>query len=703
MNKKHLFVLCVTSLLVVSCGSEEASSLFSFSSSTNSSETSITSSSVTDSSSIDSQTSESQQSETSEDTNEPQQSESSEEVVSSSEDASSSSETSSQQIPDRESYILLEDQMPYYYVGETFNQVFDYKVTLVEKGKSTDVSNRMSSFDISIKDKNGTAIDINKPFESAGKYDVTFSITGKKTGTVVYSDPLEITVKSLPTTSLTNKKQIDKDLNYSEFENSCLSNLSFPTTGTINALVIPVEITDFPFTSSNYGSDYHDKIEAAFKGNGEADTLYWESVSSYYKKSSFNQLDIQFDVADTYHSSYSSSMVVGSGTGAVFGIANSALDSYRSAHGNDSLKKYDNDKDGYIDGLWLVYSAPDYSEYNYGFGGDVFWAFCTDTLSYNSNVNNPQLHSLGWASIDFLTKGAEAPKVDAHTFIHETGHLFGLPDYYSYDKNGAKSAGSQGGLAMMDLNIGDHEAFSKLALGWTDPYVATGDAVVTLKSNTLTGECLVLADHWNGTAFDEYVLVDFVTPEGLNVLDSTEKYTTWPLYFTKSGIRLYHVDARLGEFKYCYPGEDGAIYEGVKPIKNGDSYYLNDAVVEQIVEKGKVDRVSKDPLASLEERGSGYTVLNANSSTRNLIEETEYNTNRLLTLMNPQGTNFEIKDSYADDDSLFYKGQSWSLNHNSLSFFNNANRTLNNGNKLGWSVTVLSIEDDQATILVKKY
>ena len=59
-------------------------------------------------------------------------------------------------------------------------------------------------------------------------------------------------------------------------------------------------------------------------------------------------------------------------------------------------------------------------------------------------------------------------KPDAHTFIHETGHMIGLDDYYSYDR-GKGDYGGLGGLDMMDFNIGDHNGYSKWMLGWLHP------------------------------------------------------------------------------------------------------------------------------------------------------------------------------------------------------------------------------------------
>ena len=68
-----------------------------------------------------------------------------------------------------------------------------------------------------------------------------------------------------------------------------------PSTGDVNVLVLPIEFTDFPFSPSTLSN-----LETALNGNGSEDTGYWESLSSFYRKSSFGQLRLDFHVADVF-------------------------------------------------------------------------------------------------------------------------------------------------------------------------------------------------------------------------------------------------------------------------------------------------------------------------------------------------------------------------------------------------------------------
>ena len=602
-----------------------------------------------------------------------------------------------------EEYVLtVTDKSSHYYVGETFVDVSRLQIIYKEDGKETDVSSRISSFVYVMKDKDGKDFDPSKPFTEAGTYSCQIQL---KNNTKLCSEFFDVVVDNSPSKELINKTTIPNNFTYYDFENSCRENYSFPSKGNINALVVPVEISDFPFTSSAYGSDYLSAITKAFKGNGVDDTGYWESVSSYYRKTSKNALNFNFEIADVYKCGKTSAQMCAGGEGSAFYMAEYVIEDYKAKRGASSTQRFDNDNDGYIDGLWMVYSAPDYVSYSYGSSGaSVFWAFCSDLNDDAPNISSPTVNSFGWASISFLSRGAEAPKVDAHTFIHETGHLLSLPDYYSYDRGSNSTSGPQGGLAMMDYNVGDQDSFSKISLGWAHPYYPTEDCVITLKPNESTGDCLLLADSWNGTAFDEYILLDLQTPTGLNKLDSEVSYEdSVPKYYSETGVRMYHIDARLGQFKYAYSEDDVGI-SGTHPVKDETqtNYYLNDDQVKNLVTKGRVPVMTLDKNVLYENRNPGTTVINANSPSRCLIQENEYKNNRLITLVGADNKQPEIDECYASNASLFKEGDSWTANAKTSKFFTKGEAKFNNGDNFSYVISVLKCNSEEAKIQIRK-
>jgi len=602
-----------------------------------------------------------------------------------------------------ENYLEISDYPAYFYIGESFDYTNRMKVTLHLDGVTKDSSFKLDyNVKAVIKDENGNEIDGSKPFTKEGNYNVQLIYLPDES---VISKVINFVVKESPTNILEQKEILPSGFTYKDINNSMLSDLSFPDKGDVNVLVIPLEISDFPFQDSVLGENYLDKINTLFNGKGVEDTGYWESITSYYEKSSLNNLHFNFDIAETYQCGYETKDLLSGGISNAFVLTSMAVDNYISNHGEGSTSKYDNDGDGYIDGIWIIYSAPDYSSYDYSSkGSDLFWAFCSDISGYMPNKTTPTVHSFGWASISFMNEGVDAPNIDSHTFIHETGHLLGLPDYYSYDYTGATSSGAQGGLAMMDLNIGDMDSFSKLALGWANPYVVKEDCVVKIKPNSSSGDSIILADSWNGTAFDEYILLDFVTPEGINELDSKNKYINRPSYFTTPGVRAFHVDARLGEFKYVYCS-DGYTQEGLTAIEDSEteSFYMSDESVKKLVSKGTVGTIENNRQKEISERGSGYGVINSNSPSRCMIENKDYTSQKLLSIISKDGKISEVDDVYANDNFLFQEGDSWTINCKSVRNFSSSFGNLNNGNMLRYSFSVLSIDETGATIQFKKY
>lgn len=600
-------------------------------------------------------------------------------------------------------HLILEDITDKYFVGETFDSVFRVKLTLIYNKEATEISKRYSSYDFIGKDSSGKEFDLTKPFTKAGKYKISSYMVKDES---IKSNEIEINVVDGPTKELKSKTEMPDGMNLQKLEHSCGNNFCIPTLGEQNVLVVPCELSDYPFSSGPYGNNYMQKITTLFNGDGAKDTGYWESVSSYYKKVSHDKLNFKFEIADVYNTGYSTDDYLSNGNGLTVNTGVGALRDYVEKHGANSTQKFDNDKDGYVDGLWMIYSAPNYSTGAYGAnpGADVFWAFCMPYSGMNANLETPALHNFGWSSIDFLYNSTDANRIDPHIILHETGHLLSLPDYYSYDIGGSTALGAQGGLTMMDYNIGSHDSFSKLALGWASPYVVTDDCIVKIKPNESSGDCIILADNWNGTPFDEYILLDLQTPTGVNELDATVKYDRRPLYFSIPGIRAYHIDARLGEFKYYSPA-DGGTKTGVNPVYDADrkDYYLTDEQVKNVVQKKLFNNdISLDDSTPFSSRESGYTVINANSTTRTLISEYPYNNNRLITLVGANNLHPEQDDCVGSNESLFVKGSSWTTTPKTLKYFTSADGIFDNEDNFSFVFTVLEANNDGATIQFRR-
>ena len=308
------------------------------------------------------------------------------------------------------------------------------------------------------------------------------------------------------------------------------------TIGVQKLLIVPVSLQDGP----SWDNLMLKRIENAFFG----ESIYpYYSVKEYFEISSYSKLTIEGDVYEPLTLNMTINELASYGDSASEIVAAAFNESF-----NISDLSYDQDNDGYIDNTIFIYSN--------GFDPDSsYWAWCTYTNSYNSN-NVLNVNSYMWASYEFLNTAYDdfyhseyyefdrENYAETHTLIHETGHLLGLDDYYDYDSIWDCSTGYD----MQAYNIGDHNIFSKMSLGWVKPYVVTDSCEITLHTSSLYPECVLIKNDFNGSAFDEYLLIEYYTPQGLNELDSIHSYGANNA-LDYSGLRVYHVDARMIAFE----------------------------------------------------------------------------------------------------------------------------------------------------------
>ena len=470
-----------------------------------------------------------------------------------------------------------------------------------------------------------------------------------------------------------------------------------PSTGDVNILVVPVnfDLNDIrPYERRSYidfndGNNYLEAMEYTFNGTSSLDGAnpYWESVSSYYEKSSYGNLYFNFEITDPFTPEMSASEFLSKEdlTSSSSSIGGSqALITDILEHGltkNDVPidifdSKYDQNQDGYIDGMRLIYNVID---------GDLvssesqpFWAYTTNYLAKATDTETGEIKIVGTryanCALSFLYDDSTLG-YDAHTIIHETGHMLGLDDYYSYDNSG--NYGYLGGIDMMDLNIGDHSAFSKYALGWIEPTVIyQDDTTITLKPFESSGDALIIpSSYYNDSAFSEYLILEYKTPTGLNKLDATEKYrNAYPLAFS-NGLAIYHVDARLIEHQ----------------IQNG-YYTCSDYLSE-----------SESTVPEVEVHGSRedvYLVGNSNTPSYNGISD-DYALVRLIskerTLYSENPKTSRVGSTRRD---LYQTGDSFGDDQIDMFFSHN---TFNNGTPINnVSIKVTSMNDEGIALHISR-
>ncbi len=492
---------------------------------------------------------------------------------------------------------------------------------------------------------------------------------------------LPVLVAALSSCSLDNSvgySVVENKYTYENYAKHSMYMSVCPSAGDSKILVIPVWFTDSgDYINPANRDKVRDDIELSYFGTSEE--TGWESVKSYYEKDSFGHAKMDGVVTDWYECNKPSSDFYTDGNATAELIFNS-VKWYKSKYEVSNMKDFDKNKDGFIDGVMIIYGAPDYLSLNDRNKSNL-WAY-TSWLGTNASPFNPTVNAFFWASYDFMYSEETAIErtgitdygrgdtryceVDAHTFIHEMGHVFGLSDYYDY---GGVSAPA-GAFSMQDYNVGAHDPYSRLSLGWATPIVPYKTTTITVKPVEESGEIVVLSPEYTGSPFDEYVILELYTPTGLNKFDTDHQYDKhYPVGPSQAGVRVWHVDARLA--KAVYSSRDRQWY---------------------------ISEITSVPSSS------GYSFVthatsNTNAGARVINYAGDADYNELELIRNDPEMEYNSYEPL-NDDSLFYTGDTFSLSLFQKQFVNGT--LLNSGDKLGWEVTFDSVTEVGMTITCRR-
>jgi hypothetical protein len=154
-----------------------------------------------------------------------------------------------------------------------------------------------------------------------------------------------------------------------------------PSTGTQHMLVLPISITDY---SSNATAANLTKVKKTLGADGyTASDTGWQTLKSFYNTSSYGNLDLEVTIASYsssksvngwYNSGLSTSTIISNNDSyesEVASMMSAALADYKSANSTKATE-LDTNKDGYIDGVIAIYSAPDMEQHSYTDSNDTF-------------------------------------------------------------------------------------------------------------------------------------------------------------------------------------------------------------------------------------------------------------------------------------------------------------------------------------------
>jgi M6 family metalloprotease-like protein len=336
-----------------------------------------------------------------------------------------------------------------------------------------------------------------------------------------------------------------------------------PSKNNVNAIIFLIEFQDVKFNpeySNSYSGDRlltSAQLEQAVFGKENTSSIHYpyESVSAYYKRASYGEYNLTGIVkpyTTKYNRDYYDSTKTSEDGDTSIGYEKLAMEVMNYYDSEIDFSQYDSNNDGLLDNIYFSVPLNGEDSDKAWWGNQSTW---TNHMAYN--VDGEYISK--YVILDGQPFDGNITYYN-QICIHETGHLMGLPDYYDTKASNDDFEGFDGmaGFDMMDEMTGDHNAFSKIMLGWiknTDVEVAdtssSKDYALTSIEET-KNVLLIPINSWDNNFCSEYYLLEYDN-ETYNNASAAFEYTNYltdedtiiDLQERDGGIRIWHVNAKL--------------------------------------------------------------------------------------------------------------------------------------------------------------
>ncbi|MFA6583588.1 MAG: fibronectin type III domain-containing protein, partial [Elusimicrobiaceae bacterium] len=290
-----------------------------------------------------------------------------------------------------------------------------------------------------------------------------------------------------------------------------------PTSGNVRPVVLLIDFIDATHTISSAAV-----ANGLFGTSGGA----YGSLRNYYYNSSYGKLELSGGLVLGWQKLLMRRSSVAGTKAERENIIKTALANYA---GSVDFSQYDSDGDGYVDDLIVVWSGDN------GGWGDFWWSYTDTIVDASFTYNGVKFRNYSWQWEKYGTA-----QFDVMTATRLMANSLGIPDYYDYAP-GVGPNGGLGGIDIMDSLIThtprvDHNAFSKMLLGWLEPQAFnSGSSAVSLGSvETSSSAAQLLPAGGVSSVFGEYFLIE-----------NRQNGTGNDLDLPGSGLLIWHVNAAL--------------------------------------------------------------------------------------------------------------------------------------------------------------
>ena len=298
-----------------------------------------------------------------------------------------------------------------------------------------------------------------------------------------------------------------------------------PTMGEIHVPVILVEYADVKLSLT----DANTRFDKQFNGDDYKDAGGYGSVKEYFEDQSDGQFIPRFDIIGPVTLSKKRDYY-GENNGDIIDPNAQAMitEACRLADESADFSKYDNNGDGYVDFLYVIYA---------GYGESA-------NSSTLANTVWPHKHQIDPLALDGVKvslyacsnelDGYEGTNIDGiGTVCHEFTHCLGLPDFYATNyASGAFGMDRWSVLHSGNYNNGSHTpcgytGYEKDFLGWKKLIVLDEPTDIVLKPLSEGG--------------DAYKIVNDANPNEYYIIENHKK-SKWDSHIPAEGMLVIHVD-----------------------------------------------------------------------------------------------------------------------------------------------------------------
>ncbi|MFZ4582038.1 MAG: M6 family metalloprotease domain-containing protein [Paludibacter sp.] len=285
----------------------------------------------------------------------------------------------------------------------------------------------------------------------------------------------------------------------------------FSPTGNKKLILLLIEYTDVKFTKSR--QDFVDLMNSQnYNLNGAEG-----SVKDYFSEISYNQFTLQTDVAPQIYTANNDMAYYGAPNGSLHDIRayDLMLEAVQKADPDVDFSQYDNDGDGSVDGVYIIYAG--YGEASSGLVNTI-WPHASSIIGQTFDGKAITKYSCS------NELNANGTLTSIGVICHEFGHVCGAPDYYDTDYATGGEYIGVGNWDVMDRGLyntttaksGSKPAhlnpMEKVRAGWATPIIITNATNLTIPDITSNPSIYI----YNTATANEYFMLENRQKTGFN-------------------------------------------------------------------------------------------------------------------------------------------------------------------------------------------